>query len=157
MWYITRHKIKVAALAWGPLALALILSFIASAQPKFAPPVNAEPMDVYFSGMVPVFPGIWEALIKKSAHVLAFGMLAWLFMRAFLTWQMTPKQAAYLAITCTICYALLDETHQYFVPGRHASALDIGLDFIGAVLFTLAARFALSRSTRLAHARPLLR
>jgi hypothetical protein len=139
MWYITRRYLRLAALAWGPVWAMMIVMFVASAQPKFGPP-TAEPAAIYFSGALPIFPGIWDLLIKKSAHMIAFGLLALLNMRALLAWNSSLKGAAYLAIVLAVGYAMLDEFHQAFVPGRSASGLDVGLDFVGAALFTLLAR-----------------
>ncbi len=140
MWYITRRYIHLAVLSWGPVLGAMLVMFLASAQPKYGQPATTESVTVYFSGAMPIFPGLWELLIKKSAHVIAYGMLALLSMRALIAWQRPLREAGYLAIVCAVSYALLDEVHQAFVPGRHMSGLDVGLDFIGAALFALAVR-----------------
>lgn len=136
MWYITQRTLKHGLLTWGPVLVALTALFIGSALPKYPAPPGTAPMTIYFSGMMPVFPGMWEVIVKKSGHVIAFGVLAVLNMRALLGWRVSLKQAAYLAIIFTMTYAMLDEMHQSFVPGRHASGIDIGVDFIGVVLFT---------------------
>ena len=146
MWYITRRYIRLSLTTWGPVLTAMAVMFIASAQPKL-PPLT-EPVTVYFSGALPVFPGLWDLLIKKSAHVIAFGALALLNMRALLAWRASLQEAAHLAIVFTVGYAMLDELHQAFVPGRHASGLDIGLDFVGAALFALLARRYYARHPR---------
>lgn len=155
MWYITRRYIKHTLWSWGPVVAAMLVMFAASAQPKFGPPPDADPLRIYFSGVLPVFPGIWEFAIKKSAHMVAYGILAVLCMRAFLAWMphsngwLTLRRSSLLAIGLTLGYALLDELHQSFVPGRHASALDIGLDLGGAVIFTLVAtRYFARQSSR---------
>lgn len=151
MWYITRRLIHLTLVSWGPVLGAMLVIFVASAQPKYGPPATAEPVTIYFSGAMPIFPGLWDLLIKKSAHMIVYGVIALLSMRALLGWQRSLHDAAYLAIVCAVSYALLDELHQAFVPGRSASGLDVGLDFIGAALFTLAARRYYSHSPRLLH------
>ena len=35
------------------------------------------------------------------------------------------------ALLFALCYALSDEYHQKFVPGRHCKLMDIGFDFLG--------------------------
>jgi VanZ family protein len=151
MWYITRRFIRISIWSWGPVVAAMLIMFIASAQPKYALPLDSEPVRVYFSGIMPVFPGLWEVLVKKSAHVIAYGILALLLMRGVLEWRLLLKRpiatgyAASLAVAGTVGYALIDEFHQSFVPGRHASGLDIGLDFIGAVVFVVLAHYAAQR------------
>jgi VanZ family protein len=138
MWYITRAYIIKAAQSWGLVLAVLSVMFVASAQPK--PDVSPDaPLTIYFSGLMPIFPGWWEILIKKGGHVIAYGLLAVLTMRAGLMWDVTQRRAAMVGVVLAIGYAVLDEFHQSFVPGRHPSATDIGLDLIGAVLFVLAA------------------
>lgn len=38
------------------------------------------------------------------------------------------------ALAVSLLYALSDELHQSFVPGRTARWADVGFDFVGAVL-----------------------
>jgi len=140
MWHITRRYLTLLTWHWGPVLAAMLVIFVASAQPKYGPPPGAGPFTIYFSGMLPVFPGLWEFLIKKSAHLIAYGVLALLLARALVAWGMPARRAAILAVILAIFYALLDEVHQSLVPGRHASLMDIGLDAAGAGLFIVAGR-----------------
>jgi VanZ family protein len=34
----------------------------------------------------------------------------------------------------SVVYAILDELHQYFVPGRYMSLLDMGVDSLGILV-----------------------
>lgn len=139
MWYITRRYLRLAVLTWGPVLALMSLLFISSAQPKITPP-GTPPDLVYLSGAMPVFPGVLDTLIKKSAHFIVYGLLGLLAMRACIHWGIEPRQAMYFAITLTAAYALSDELHQAFIPGRHPSGIDIGLDFAGAATFALSYR-----------------
>ncbi|NLF76938.1 MAG: VanZ family protein [Chloroflexi bacterium] len=124
------RKLAPQLWVWGPVVGLMLVIFIASAQPKNPPPPGAGP--VYLSGLMPVFEGAAETLVKKGSHVMGYGLLALAFMRAFGLHGHPLRRAAYLALACTMGYALTDELHQAFVPGRHASALDIGFDYVGA-------------------------
>lgn len=74
-----------------------------------------------------------DALIKKGGHVLGYAMLATSYWRAF---EFRDRRQ-WLAWSLTLLYAVTDEFHQSFVPGRHASIWDILVfDNIGA-LFAL--------------------
>ena len=80
-----------------------------------------------------------EKLVKKSGHVLGYGILAicyWYGLRM-------EKDKRWLAWLLTIFYAATDEYHQSFTPGRFASVWDIALfDNLGAlVALWLAARY----------------
>lgn len=78
-------------------------------------------------------------LLRKLAHVTeyaVFGLLLYGFPhdRRPGLWQ--PRRAAF-CIALAAAYSLTDEFHQFFVPGRHASLGDCGLDTIGATLAML--------------------
>ena len=51
------------------------------------------------------------------------------------------------ALVLTILYAISDELHQGLVAGRHASASDVVIDGIGAVLAVACVWFLRSRRT----------
>ena len=128
---------RTRLVAWLPALIVMALIFIASSQPKHVPPPGQNP--VYFSGIMPIFAGGWDALVKKSAHVIAYGVLAILILRALLVHGLSPRQAAALAVLLAVVYALTDELHQAFVTGRNSSVLDIALDYMGATTFCLVA------------------
>ncbi len=74
-----------------------------------------------------ISPGsMFDYVARKIAHMLVFGVLALIILRAAAGWKM--------ALVLTVAYATTDEVHQSFVPGRHADAVDIGFDTVGAVL-----------------------
>ena len=66
----------------------------------------------------------------KLVHLLLYGILAWLLVRAEPTLAMVRRRAA-LTIMGLACFAALDEWHQDFVPGRSASTADWAADTIG--------------------------
>ena len=124
---------------WGPVLILMALIFLFSAQPKAAPPAHAD--GVYFSGVMPIFRAqSLEALIKKGAHMAGYGLLGVLIMRGLLAQGLSSREAAYFAILLAVSFALTDELHQAFVPGRHATVLDVGIDYVGAVSACLLAR-----------------
>jgi VanZ family protein len=80
-----------------------------------------------------LFAGI-HSLVRKSAHLFEYGVLAFLLYRAVLA---TPRfswepRAALLAAAIAIGYSMTDELHQAFVTGRGGSAVDVGFDALGA-------------------------
>jgi len=66
-------------------------------------------------------------IIRKSAHLSEYAVLFWLLARGPL--RHSPATAL---VICAL-YAVLDETHQVFVPGRTPSPYDVGIDFSGAL------------------------
>jgi VanZ family protein len=75
-------------------------------------------------------PGIgWVgALISAVGHMSVFAGLAFLCARAL----GIRRHAAPLAFALTMLYALSDELHQAFVPGRCCDPLDMAYDALGA-------------------------
>ena len=79
---------------------------------------------------LPNFLG-WDYVIKKMAHVFIYAVLALAFFFAF---HYLPKYR-WTAWVLAVLYALTDEFHQSFVPGRHPSMMDILVfDNFGALL-----------------------
>jgi VanZ family protein len=82
---------------------------------------------------LPHLPG-WDYFVKKTSHVLGYALLA----MSYLYLLRYRKNVYWLAWLMTLAYAASDEFHQSFVPGRHASLLDVFVfDHIGAVMALL--------------------
>jgi len=83
-----------------------------------------------------------DLLVKKGLHAAAYGALALLWLRA-LRAAGAPAPAA-LAFALSVLYAVLDEWHQSFVPGRSGRLADVFIDAAGAA----AALAAVARHAR---------
>jgi VanZ family protein len=69
-------------------------------------------------------------LFSSGAHALEYGVLAVLWRRAL----GQSRRAGLLAFALAFAYALSDEFHQSFVPGRHPDVVDLACDALGAAL-----------------------
>jgi glycosyltransferase involved in cell wall biosynthesis/VanZ family protein len=88
------------------------------------------------SPTLPSLPGTWlDAVLKKMSHVLIFFLLFVLALRALRHSQPLGK-ALPGALLWVALYAISDEVHQKFVPGRHANWYDVAFDLSGGVLFS---------------------
>jgi VanZ family protein len=95
----------------GPLAL-MALIFYLSAQESVGPELPA-----------------WTRVV---AHAAEYAVLAVLW-----AWALMPvlgRRAVAIAAAIALAYALADEYHQSFVPGRDADPLDVAADGLGIVL-----------------------
>ena len=77
--------------------------------------------------------------VRSSAHVLEFAALSFFAYRLALSFGADKtKKARLLALPLVflfgVLYALSDEIHQIFVPGRSFEWQDVGLDTLGAAL-----------------------
>ncbi len=68
-----------------------------------------------------------HGLIRKAAHFANYAILFWLLIRGPMAGR------PYVALGLCVAYAMLDEGHQIFVPGRTASLYDVALDSSGAL------------------------
>ena len=94
-------------------------------------------------------------LIRKGAHVTEYAILAFFVFRA-LEGIFAPSERLRRTGWCLVLtagYALTDEFHQWFVPGRGASLVDWGIDLAGVsiVLVLLSVRPSSADTARQAH------
>jgi VanZ family protein len=83
-----------------------------------------------------------DFVLRKTAHMLVFGVLAVLVWHALRAERVSPGRALAAAWLATFAYAVSDEWHQTFVHGRVGHAQDVGIDMIGAsIALALTRRF----------------
>ncbi len=70
--------------------------------------------------------------IRKLAHFTEYAILSTLLYRALRDGRRWSFRAAVIAVAVSGAYAVLDEFHQWFVPGRTAAATDCLIDVSGA-------------------------
>jgi hypothetical protein len=67
--------------------------------------------------------GGWDLVLRKLAHAAEFAVLGLLLLRAL--------GHAWSAFWLGVAYAVTDEIHQAFVPGRLGSPMDVAIDAAG--------------------------
>lgn len=78
--------------------------------------------------------------VRKAAHLAEYGVLALLLLRAFRGGtRLRGPIAAAAAIAFCVLVASGDELHQAGVASRSGSAVDVGIDLLGAALALAAA------------------
>lgn len=81
----------------------------------------------------------YDFILRKIAHALEYSILTFLLYRAFKgTFNMNIFQLFIYPATLSFFYAVSDEFHQSFVPGRSASIRDALIDTIGVLSFYIA-------------------
>lgn len=79
---------------------------------------------------------LWDFLFKKSAHLVEYAILATLMHRGLLNSGVEGKKAIWLSVLIPFLYAISDEYHQSFVPGRGPAVRDVIIDTFGAIFAT---------------------
>jgi VanZ family protein len=108
-------KVKQIVLLWLPALLVMLAIFLVSAQP---------------SSDLPNFA--WaDRVIKKGGHMVGYAFLAVSYWRVL---GFRPEKR-WLAWCFSVLYAVTDEFHQSFVPGRFPSVWDVLVfDNLGALV-----------------------
>ena len=101
------HLMRLLGRYLPPLALMGLIFFL-SAQPDLKTSL-----------------GLVDLILRKIVHTAEFGLLWFLWLRAF------RYRAPWWAVAVTIGYAASDEVHQHFVHGRIGSPLDWAIDGAG--------------------------
>ena len=77
---------------------------------------------------------IIEQYVRKVAHFSEYAVGGILIFLLLLTFEkILPNIRNILSIIITIIYAITDEVHQLFVPGREGKIIDVYVDTLGIV------------------------
>ncbi|HYK64023.1 MAG TPA: VanZ family protein [Patescibacteria group bacterium] len=114
----------IPVILWGALIFTLSTStFSAVNTSKIIDPI----LRLLIPGVTAPAVDVGHMLVRKAAHFTEYGILFWLLVRG------PMAERPYLALMLCVVYALTDEGHQVFVPGRTASLYDVALDSSGAL------------------------
>jgi VanZ family protein len=113
---------------WLPVYVYASLIFYFSSLPKIPEPI------------IEIIP---QTLIL---HIIEYAILSILLFRAFTKSNNTNMRnnAVLLAIMIATLYGITDEIHQYFVPGRISSYLDIIANCIGSTVILIRNTFGVN-------------
>lgn len=74
-----------------------------------------------------------EPIIRKIAHFSEYGLGGALFFSLFSTFSIKERKRMLFAGLLGISYAVTDEIHQLFVPGRTGKITDVYIDSLGVI------------------------
>ncbi len=131
---------KVFLLRWVPLLLWMVVIFSASADANSVAHTSTllEPFLRWLKA--DISPEAIERVrwvVRKSAHLTEYAVLAWLWWRALRGGRPAHPwnwRVAAFALSFSALYAATDEFHQLFVNGRTGTMRDVLIDTTGAAL-----------------------
>lgn len=145
MHILKRQQLQII-LSWIAVLLWMFLIFVLSAQP--APRSNGlsqkvteviiekvgllVPLDIKTSTTTDLIKR-FNHIVRKCAHVSEYFVLGALVMNAMKTSKVLKFKALIFSVLICILYAISDELHQLFVPGRGAQMMDVLIDSAGAI------------------------
>jgi VanZ family protein len=133
VWFLVRGFLKF----WLPVLAWMIFIFIGSTDL-----MSAEHTSRFIGPFLRWFaPDITEAtvasiqlVVRKCGHLTEYAVLAGFLYRALRQRREQLMSVAITAFLIAAVYAALDEFHQSFVASRTASAWDVMIDCLGAVI-----------------------
>jgi VanZ family protein len=78
--------------------------------------------------------GIWDTLVKKGGHMLGYALLATAFHHGLGNGKNSARFRYAASFAMIVLYAISDEWHQKFTPGRNASPGDVCIDAVGGFI-----------------------
>lgn len=136
---------------WGAVVMGMIWIFSLSAQTASeSDSLSGQTIRTVAEVLVPGFDGLshaeqahvvsaWQHTARKTAHVTLYFMLGLLCMTVLLQYALKMKMRFVTALGIAVGYAITDEIHQLFVPGRGALVSDVFIDAFGALAGVLLA------------------
>lgn len=127
--------------AWMFVVIWMFIIFYLSHQPAQTSSELSSSLTIFIintlQNIVPNFPtdlSLFHLFIRKVAHFIAYLILGFLTTYA-LTYYVNKllKKVGLSFLICTL-YAILDEVHQLFIPGRSGEIKDVLIDCIGAIV-----------------------
>ncbi|MBU1088786.1 VanZ family protein [Patescibacteria group bacterium] len=79
-------------------------------------------------------------LIHKTLHLIEYAILAITFHFAFFKTKIFPQVQKY-SILASYLYAITDELHQHFIPGRDGKITDTFIDLLGILIGLFLVKF----------------
>lgn len=118
------------------LVLALCVGiFLLSAQnAEQSANLSANAVTPLFRLLTRMFGENGHVILRKIAHFSQFALLSFLLYNAFYQTRKTKRLSPVLPLLCGVLYAVSDEVHQIFVPGRACMLMDMGIDSLGCLL-----------------------
>jgi VanZ family protein len=102
---ITIEIMRIRISKWLPAVFVMLVIYLLSARPPSELP--------YFAWADPI--------VKKGGHVIGYAILVYFYWKAF---DFNEKKVWH-AWALAVLYAITDEFHQSFVPGRYSSVWDV--------------------------------
>lgn len=139
-----KQKLKIY-ISWAAVLLYLAMIFYFSAQDGTSSHKVSFELLQYIKLLIILMPewlqdclaGIYyntEFLLRKAAHFTEYFILSLLFYRAMSVSGVKARKGMLITLVFCFLYAVSDEVHQIFVPGRVFAVTDILIDTLGAAL-----------------------
>lgn len=109
----------------------------------WAPPLLWAALIFYLSSISSLGPnlGSGDSLIRSAGHSVEYAVLTFLLWRALHHHRLRWFHAVLWSALLALAYAVIDEIHQGFVPGRNPTIRDILADGVGIIIVAVSLQF----------------
>lgn len=124
---------------WLPVVIWMGLIFYLSHQPaEQSSELSSGVVEMLLRILLVVFPIDGEStylhfLVRKAAHFFAYFMLSIFVMYAIRSLVTNLLKSTFLSLLICILYAISDEIHQLYIPGRSGEVRDVLIDSAGSL------------------------
>lgn len=125
-----------AVVAWTLAAGWMAVIYQASDTPGLLTVPLAQRWGLLPASLPPALVHVLETILRKGAHLVTYAILALLSLWAITATRprWTERRRIWWSWGLAVAYAVFDEVHQGWVPGRDGRVLDVGIDAAGAAL-----------------------
>jgi VanZ family protein len=85
-------------------------------------------------GLRSPFEALFDLIIRKLAHIGEYAILTFLLIRALNLHGLSFRRVILVTVCVSTLYAVSDEAHQTFVPGRNGVLSDVVIDGVGILV-----------------------
>lgn len=128
-------------ISWIAVILWMVLIFKLSSQPvEQSSKLSGKVTNIYIKVIEKAKPNTkfniekFDHIVRKNAHFFIYLVLGILVVNALRRSGVIGYKCIVFALLICILYALSDEVHQVFVPGRAAMVKDVFIDSAGAAV-----------------------
>lgn len=132
-------KRNIHIIEWSTVVFWMGLIFYLSHQPaSTSSQLSSGIMSFFINTIESVLPFLnidWTGfhfIVRKGAHLTAYFILGILVLHAFRSFKMIFWRRLLIAFIICVMYAISDEVHQLFIPGRSGEVRDVLIDSVGA-------------------------
>jgi VanZ family protein len=101
------------------------------------------------AGLGDIEDNVLETVLRKGAHFMEYGLLAFFLWRLFYNgFRFFAGAAFWFTFLLTVIYAISDEWHQFFIEGRSGKIIDVAVDALSALVVLQAMLFFVGRKIK---------
>lgn len=127
-------KLRIALSVLLALACAGLIFWFSAQSGEASAQMSSSVMNPISRLLIALFGEAAHTVLRKCAHFILYAALMFLTCNAFFQARSEGRLSLYAPFVVSVLYAVSDEIHQYFVPGRACRLYDIGVDALGCVV-----------------------